>query len=90
MNDRCVLRWTSLFSYAYTYEMSFAPLQTSTREGDSVDNSDVERQQPCSPRAMYSLAVVVRPFNAFTLPSPDLLEARDHKYQGRRIEGYPM
>ena len=70
--------------------MPFAPLQTSTREGDLVDDSDMQRQQPCSPRAMYSLAVVVRPFNEFILPSPDRLEARDQKYQGRSIEGYPI
>ncbi|KAF9779860.1 hypothetical protein BJ322DRAFT_1086930 [Thelephora terrestris] len=52
--------WTSLLSYAYTNKMTFAPLQTSTREGgDPVDNTNMQRQQHCSPRSMYSLTTVL-------------------------------
>ena len=39
--------------------MTFAPLQTSMREGDPVAGAEVQRRRPCSPRSMYSLATAV-------------------------------
>ena len=39
--------------------MTFAPLHTLTLEGDPADNINVQQQQPCSPRSMYSLAAAV-------------------------------
>ncbi|KAF9779806.1 hypothetical protein BJ322DRAFT_343003 [Thelephora terrestris] len=48
--------WTSLLSCAYTNEMTFAPLQDSTRDGDPAADAKMQRHQSCSPRSMYSLA----------------------------------
>ncbi|KAF9642810.1 hypothetical protein BDM02DRAFT_3273313 [Thelephora ganbajun] len=51
--------WMSLLSYAYTNEMSFAPLQTSAHDSGSVADAKVQQPQPCSPRSMYSLATAL-------------------------------
>ncbi|KAF9649997.1 hypothetical protein BDM02DRAFT_3268320 [Thelephora ganbajun] len=51
--------WMSLLSYAYTNEMTFAPLQTSTRDGGPVADAKVQQPQQCSPRSMYSLATAL-------------------------------
>ncbi|KAF9650015.1 hypothetical protein BDM02DRAFT_1689789 [Thelephora ganbajun] len=51
--------WMSLLSYAYTNEMTFAPLQTSTCDSGPVVDAEVQQPQRCSPRSMYSLATAV-------------------------------
>jgi len=51
--------WVSLISYAYTNEMSFAPLPTSIHESGPALDTGVQRPQSCSPRSMYSLATVL-------------------------------
>ena len=48
-----------LFCYAYTNEMNFAPLQTSSHEGGSVVDAGSHLQPSCSPRSMYSLTSTV-------------------------------
>ena len=68
---RC--RWTSLFSYAYMNEMTFAPLQTSTHDGDPVACAKV--QGSCSPRSMYSLAASVSISYGFIVPNLDKPES---------------
>ncbi|KAF9650002.1 hypothetical protein BDM02DRAFT_3112802 [Thelephora ganbajun] len=51
--------WMSLLSYAYTNEMTFAPLQTSTCDSGPVADAEVQQPQRCSPRSMYSLATAL-------------------------------
>ncbi|KAF9650004.1 hypothetical protein BDM02DRAFT_3112804 [Thelephora ganbajun] len=60
----------SLFSYAYTNEMTFLPLRTSV-SSDYVADAEVQRPQPCSPRSIYSLAATVGVLCGYTTPSAD-------------------
>ena len=52
----------SLFSYVYANKLDFAPLLTSARDSDPLANSEVQREQRCSPRSMYSLTTAVSIF----------------------------
>ena len=65
----------SLLSYAYTNEMTFAPLQTSMGESDPMPSAEVKQQQPCSPRSVYSLATIVGVSYVYIAPSVDPFES---------------
>ncbi|KAF9649996.1 hypothetical protein BDM02DRAFT_1687210 [Thelephora ganbajun] len=78
--------WMSLLSYAYTNEMTFAPLQTSTRDSGPVADAKVQQLQQCSPRSMYSLATAVGISYMCIARSTDSREAWDQKHRGKRTE----
>ena len=80
----------SLLSYAYTNEMSFAPLQTSMRKSDSVAGAEVQRRRPCSPRSMYSLATAVGASYGYLALGADMLKAWDPGHQGGRTKGHSI
>jgi len=77
----------SLLSYAYTDEMTFAPLQTSMRESDLVAGAE---QRACSPRSMYSLATAVGVSYGYIALSADMLKAWDPGHQGGFAKGHPI
>ena len=82
-----LVRWMSLFSYAYTNEMSFALLRASVQGSDPIVGTETQRQRSCSPRSMYSLATAVGiPYECIML-SPDLPGAWNQEHQGERTEG---
>ena len=70
----------TFLSYAYTDEMTFAPLQTSMRKGGPV--AGARMQQACSPRSMYSLATAVSISYEDVALSADMLKAGDPRNQG--------
>ena len=77
----------SLLSYAYTDEMTFAPLQTSMRESDLVVGAG---QRACSPRSMYSLATTVGVSYGDIALSADMVKAWDPGHQGGFTKGHPI
>ena len=67
--------------------MTFAPLQTSMREGGLVADAE---QRACSPRSMYSLATAVSVSCGYITLSADTLKAWDPGHQGGCAEGHPI
>ena len=80
----------SLLSYAYTDEMTFAPLQTSICESDPVAGTEVQQQWSCSPRSMYSLATTVGVSYGYIDLSADVLKAWDSRRRGGCFKGHPI
>ena len=77
-----------LFSYAYTNEIAFAPLQTSDHDGDSV--ASTKWQHSCSPRSMYSLAERVGISYESITHSPDRSKAWNRGSQTRGTERHSI
>jgi len=69
----------SLLSCAYTHQMAFAPLLTSTHNSNPVADSKVRRPQSCSPRSMYSLATAVGISCRYITPSINTLKSLGSK-----------
>ena len=67
--------WNLLLSCAYTNEITFAPLQTSTRDGDPAVDTKVQWHQSCSPRSMYSLTASVGISCEVNVPDFDMLNS---------------
>ncbi|KAF9643677.1 hypothetical protein BDM02DRAFT_3123115 [Thelephora ganbajun] len=73
----------SLFSYAYTNEVTFSPLRTSI-DSDYVADAEVQRPQLCSPRSVYSLAATVGILCGYTVPSADTLNSLGSRISKRK------
>jgi len=80
----------SLLSYAYTDEMTFAPLQTLMYGSDPMKGAEVQQRWSCSPRSMYSLATAVGVSYRYITLSADMPKAWDPRDQGAYIKGHPI
>jgi len=80
----------SFLSYAYTNEVTFAPLQTSMHESDLVAGAEAQQRRACSPRSMYSLATAVGASYGYLTLGVDMLKAWDPGHQGSRTKGHSI